>query len=65
MSSTISALDTASNLVTIYIGIPVLILGGILNLIVFLSLKTFRQNSCTLTIKKIYSKENNDFNSCN
>jgi hypothetical protein len=49
MSSTISALDTVSNLVTIYIGIPVLILdviGGILNLIVFLSLKSFRQHSC-------------------
>jgi hypothetical protein len=42
-------LTTIPQIITIYFGIPVLIAGltgGILNIIVFLSLKTFRQSSC-------------------
>jgi hypothetical protein len=49
-SSTSILLTTVSQQVTIYFGITILIagiIGGILNIIVFLSLKTFRQNSCT------------------
>jgi len=48
-SSIISALAFASAQVVIYVGIPLLIagvIGGLLNIIVFLSLQTFRNNSC-------------------
>jgi hypothetical protein len=48
-SSIISAFESATKQVSIYLGIPMLILGvigGVLNIIIFLSLKTFRQNSC-------------------
>jgi len=48
-ASTTSLSNLVSIQVTIYLGIPILItgiIGGILNIIVFLSLKTFRQNSC-------------------
>ena len=48
-SSIFSTAYTISHEVTIYLGIPVFILGfigGCLNFIVFLSLKTFRQSSC-------------------
>ncbi|CAF0929093.1 unnamed protein product [Rotaria sordida] len=41
--------NSATDEITIYLGIPILVigvLGGILNIIVFMSLKTFRQNSC-------------------
>ena len=44
-----TALNTATVYISIYLGIPMLIVGvvgGLLNLLVFLSLKTFRQNSC-------------------
>ena len=44
-----SSLTKITQYVSIYFGIPILaagILGGILNIIVFLSLQTFRQNSC-------------------
>jgi hypothetical protein len=59
-SSLIAALIVVSQKVIIYIGIPILIiglLGNILNVIVFLSLKTFRQNSCAfyLTIMSIFN----------
>jgi len=40
----------ASREIAIYVGIPILffgVLGGIFNIIVFLSLQTFRQSSCT------------------
>ncbi|CAF3712729.1 unnamed protein product [Rotaria sordida] len=50
MSSTISLFLNLSQQVVIYMNIPVLIvgvIGGIFNLIVFLSFKTFRQNSCS------------------
>jgi len=59
MSSTVIAYLLAGNRQVItYTGIPILIaglLGGILNTIVFLSLKTFRQSSCAfyLTILSI------------
>ncbi|CAF1025253.1 unnamed protein product [Rotaria sordida] len=39
----------ATDEITIYLGIPILVigvLGRILNIIIFMSLKTFRQNSC-------------------
>jgi len=48
-SSIISTLDCTTKQISIYLGIPILIIGvigGFLNIIVFLSLKTFRQNSC-------------------
>jgi len=48
-TSTTSILNFTSRQVIIYLGIPLLItgiIGGIFNMIVFLSLKTFRQNSC-------------------
>src|ERR1700722_11578888 len=48
-SSTISALSFATQQVSIYLGIPILVagvLGGLFNIIVFLSLRTFRQTSC-------------------
>jgi hypothetical protein len=56
--STASLSNLTSIQVTIYLGIPLLItgiIGGILNIIVFLSLKTFRKNSCAfyLTIMSI------------
>lgn len=50
MSSTISLFVNISRQVTFYMNIPILVvgvIGGTLNLIVFLSLKTFRQNSCS------------------
>jgi hypothetical protein len=50
MSSPVSAaLTTVTNQIAIFLGIPILIaglIGGILNVIVFLSLTTFRQSSC-------------------
>ncbi|CAF1308860.1 unnamed protein product [Adineta steineri] len=48
-SSTASTLTLIGQDIAIYIGITILIiglLGGLLNIIVFLSLKTFRENSC-------------------
>jgi len=50
MSSIISLLADISQQVVIYMNIPILtagVIGGILNLIVFLSLKTFRESPCT------------------
>ncbi|CAF4764099.1 unnamed protein product [Rotaria sp. Silwood1] len=51
MSTTTNTIYTfATQHISIYLGIPILIggvLGGILNLIVFLSLQTFRESSCT------------------
>ena len=47
--STIEILNHITEQVSIYFGIPLLIaglLGGLLNIIIFLSLKTFRQSSC-------------------
>jgi hypothetical protein len=47
--SIVSILTTASKQVTIYLGVPILIaglIGNVCNIIVFLSLRTFRQNSC-------------------
>lgn len=57
-SSTISSLDFAGKQTIIYVGIVTLIagvIGGFLIPVVFLSLKTFRQNSCAfyLTIMSI------------
>ncbi|CAF1522942.1 unnamed protein product [Adineta steineri] len=57
-SSYISSLNDASKQITIYVGIPTLIagiLGGLLNTIVFLSLRTFRESPCAfyLTIMSI------------
>jgi hypothetical protein len=46
-SSIISDFNSATKQISIYLGIPMLILGVILNIIVFLSLKIFRQNSCS------------------
>jgi len=56
----ISTANLISHRVTIYFGIPIFILcviGEFLNIIVFLSLKTFRQNSCAfyLTIMAMIS----------
>ena len=48
-----STLTVLSNQLTIYLGITTLIsgiIGGTLNLIVFLSLKTFRQSSCAFLL---------------
>jgi hypothetical protein len=48
-TSSISTLAIASQQVTIYLGLTILIagcVGGVLNIIVFLSLKTFRKSSC-------------------
>jgi len=59
MTSTIKlSLNVAIQQIAKYYGIPVFIMGvsgGFLNIIVFLSLKTFRQNSCAfyLTIMSI------------
>jgi hypothetical protein len=55
-----SSLNLAGQLITIYAGIPIFIagiLGGALNIIVFLSLKTFRQSSCAfyLTVMSFMS----------
>jgi hypothetical protein len=47
--SIISTLEYATRQISIYLGIPMLIvgvIGGFLNIIVFLSLRTFRQNAC-------------------
>ena len=55
-SSSASYLTTVSTQVTIFFGIPILIaglIGGILNIIVFLSLKTFRQSSCAFYLTTI------------
>ena len=49
LSAVASSLSNASQQVILYLGQPIFIfgiIGGILNLIVFLSLKTFRQSSC-------------------
>ena len=49
MSDIIASLNYASEQITIYLSIPMLIvgvIGGLLNVIVFLSLKTFRESSC-------------------
>ncbi|CAF1036333.1 unnamed protein product [Rotaria sp. Silwood1] len=50
MSTTTNTIYTfATQQISIYLGIPILIggiLGGILNIIVFLSLQTFRESSC-------------------
>ncbi|CAF4038507.1 unnamed protein product [Adineta steineri] len=60
MASTfIASLDFARKEIVIYFDIPIFIMsiiGGCLNLIIFLSLKTFRQSSCAfyLTIKSAY-----------
>jgi len=59
MSTSLSTyLDSITKATTLYFGLPVLIggtIGDILNIIVFLSLRTFRQNSCAfyLTIMSI------------
>jgi hypothetical protein len=48
-SSLILTLNYITKQVTIYIGIPIFIagiLGGFLNIITFLSLRTFRESSC-------------------
>ncbi len=48
-SAFIASMNLASQKITIYFGIPVSVLaviGACLNIIVFLSLKTFRQSSC-------------------
>ena len=45
----IASIESLSHRVTIYLGIPILLLGtvgGSLNVLVFLSLRTFRQSSC-------------------
>ncbi|CAF3004234.1 unnamed protein product [Rotaria sp. Silwood2] len=50
MSSTTSLYLYLSQQITLYMNIPILIvgiIGGIFNLMVFLSLKTFRQSSCS------------------
>ncbi|CAF3690962.1 unnamed protein product [Rotaria sp. Silwood1] len=50
MSSTVALFLNLSQQITLYMNIPILIvgvIGGIFNLIVFLSLKTFRKNSCS------------------
>ena len=57
-SSSISSLMFASKQVTIYLDIPIFIIGligNILNVLVFLSLRTFRENSCAfyLTVMSI------------
>ncbi|CAF4329385.1 unnamed protein product, partial [Adineta steineri] len=57
-ASYISSLNFIAQQMTIYLGIPILIsglIGGLINVIVFLSLQTFRQNSCAfyLTIMSI------------
>jgi hypothetical protein len=57
-SSVIASLLLTYQRIIIYSGIPILILGvlgGVLNTIVFLSLKTFRQSSCAfyLTVLSI------------
>ncbi|CAF1255551.1 unnamed protein product [Rotaria sp. Silwood1] len=56
----ISTANLISHRVTIYLGIPIFflgVIGGFFNIIVFLSLKTFRQNSCAfyLTIMAMVS----------
>ncbi|CAF4308738.1 unnamed protein product, partial [Adineta steineri] len=57
-ASYISSLNFIAQQMTIYLGIPILIsglIGGLINVIVFLSLQTFRQNSCAfyLTVMSI------------
>ncbi|CAF0934724.1 unnamed protein product [Rotaria sordida] len=59
-TSTTSIFTFVAQQMSIYFGIPMLIggvLGGILNIIVFLSLQTFRQSSCAfyLTIMSIFN----------
>jgi hypothetical protein len=58
-SSFIASVNFAIQEITIYSGIPIMVMGvigGCLNLIIFLSLKTFRQSSCAfyLTLKSIF-----------
>ena len=48
-SDVIATLNSATRYLSIYVGIPMLIvgvIGGVLNVVVFLSLQTFRRNSC-------------------
>ncbi|CAF1436771.1 unnamed protein product [Adineta ricciae] len=48
-SSTVSSINYISSRIYVYVGLPIIIigvLGGILNIVVFLSLRIFRQNSC-------------------
>ena len=48
-SSYISYLSYVGQMINIYVGLPVLVagvVGGVLNIIIFLSLRTFRENSC-------------------
>ena len=48
-SPIVASLEYATRQVSIYLGVPMLIVGvvgGVCNLIVFLSLRTFRRNSC-------------------
>ncbi|CAF3819005.1 unnamed protein product [Rotaria sp. Silwood1] len=59
-TSTTSIFTFVAQQVSIYFGIPMLIagvIGGILNIIVFLSLQTFRKSSCAfyLTIMSIFN----------
>jgi len=58
-SSFIASANLVKQEITIYFGIPIVVMGvigGCLNIITFLSLKTFRQSSCAfyLTLKSIF-----------
>jgi hypothetical protein len=58
-SSFIASANLVKQEITIYFGIPIVVMGvigGFLNIITFLSLKTFRQSSCAfyLTLKAIF-----------
>jgi hypothetical protein len=58
-SSFIASVTLVKQEITIYFGIPIVVMGvigGCLNIITFLSLKTFRQSSCAfyLTLKSIF-----------
>jgi hypothetical protein len=60
-SSIIEYFTFVSRSVTIYFGIPVLVagfIGNIFNLIVFLSLNTFRQNSCAFYLTVLSAVNN-------
>ena len=57
-SSIISYLSYVGQKINIYFGLPVLVagvIGGVLNIIIFLSLRTFRENSCAfyLTVMSV------------
>ncbi|CAF1327225.1 unnamed protein product, partial [Adineta steineri] len=48
-SSIVSSINYISSQIYVYAGLPIVIigvLGGILNIIIFLSLRIFRENSC-------------------